>query len=741
MVEVAEVENPEFKWGKKRGIGGKKKDVQFYESFTYDGVEYTLYDCVYMYKEDEPEPYIGKLIKIWEHSDKTKKVKVLWFFRPCEIAKFLGNDQTLENELFLACGEGVGLVNINPLEAIAGKCNVVCISKDSRNPQPSNEELQMSDFVFCRTFDVGHHQILDKMDEKVAGIEGVVLSLIIKFLLNRVDHKKSSSVVKLDSIKKEDGMIAVAGDERVNSSKDVHEEHKTAKAKSLLVKEPTSSINIESGGRAKSNGVQENISSDKTTLRSEVKENAHLKVPTVNHRSSSGEGEHSRISVDFSEVANTTDRLEKTSRGKTNLRSKVEENADSEALTLGQKSSLREKVASDRTTSSSKAYSEIREGKGAQVPISKFKVKEELKSTKDRSELDNRASKRVKLDDSAKLYDDNEKNSVQKLGCDFDQNSAKEIVPAIATEDKSKLKLAVAKESHGIEKGSPKWPKVDEKLVKLSSGKFSRDSAIQTSNIDKKTDNQVSEVTPRQIFEDRSSWFKESWEDRLQGAHEQGKLVLLENLDPSCTKAEVEDIIWHAFEKVCSAKMVQRNATSSPHSGQAYVIFKKKEEAEMVITKLDEGCLLLSNGRRKAHRGAKVVLKPSCKVQDEELKSGFDLTDLDADSLGLEIDFEADLKELTRDSKPLIGSSRAPCFTKKQSTFLGHIALEKLKIQMPREMREAVSTSHCSQPNTLEYDMAMEWCLQQERSERALKVLYKRQGEELRRLKAKLKSK
>ncbi|KAL5783239.1 hypothetical protein ACOSP7_008268 [Xanthoceras sorbifolium] len=680
MVEVAEVENPEFKWGKKRGIGGKKKDVQFYESFTYDGVEYTLYDCVYMYKEDEPEPYIGKLIKIWEHSDKTKKVKVLWFFRPCEIAKFLGNDQTLENELFLACGEGVGLVNINPLEAIAGKCNVVCISKDSRNPQPSNEELQKSDFVFCRTFDVGHHQILDKMDEKVAGIE-------VKFLLNRVDHKKSSSVVKLDSIKKEDGMIAVAGDERVNSSKDVHEEHKTAKAKSLLVKEPTSSINIESGGRAKSNGVQENISSDKTTLRSEVKENAHLKVPTVNHRSSSGEGEHSRISVDFSEVANTTDRLEKTSRGKTNLRSKVEENADSEALTLGQKSSLREKVASDRTTSSSKAYSEIREGKGAQVPISKFKVKEELKSTKDRSELDNRASKRVKLDDSAKLYDDNEKNSVQKLGCDFDQNSAKEIVPAIATEDKSKLKLAVAKESHGIEKGSPKWPKVDEKLVKLSSGKFSRDSAIQTSNIDKKTDNQVSEVTPRQIFEDRSSWFKESWEDRLQGAHEQGKLVLLENLDPSCTKAEVEDIIWHAFEKVCSAKMVQRNATSSPHSGQAYVIFKKKEEAEMVITKLDEGCLLLSNGR------------------------------------------------------PLIGSSRAPCFTKKQSTFLGHIALEKLKIQMPREMREAVSTSHCSQPNTLEYDMAMEWCLQQERSERALKVLYKRQGEDLRRLKAKLKSK
>jgi hypothetical protein len=39
--------------------------------------------------------------------------------------------------------------------------------------------------------------------------------------------------------------------------------------------------------------------------------------------------------------------------------------------------------------------------------------------------------------------------------------------------------------------------------------------------------------------------------------------------------------------------------------------------------------------------------------------------------------------------------------------------------------REAVSTSHCSQPNTIEYEMAMEWCLLQERSEFSWKKLYK----------------
>lgn len=109
------VEGVEFEWGKKRRRGGENMEVQFYESFTYDGVEYHLYDSVYMYKEDEPEPYIGKLIKIWENSARRKKVKVLWFFRPCEIANFLGGEELLENELFLASGEGAGLANINPL--------------------------------------------------------------------------------------------------------------------------------------------------------------------------------------------------------------------------------------------------------------------------------------------------------------------------------------------------------------------------------------------------------------------------------------------------------------------------------------------------------------------------------------------------------------------------------------------------------------------------------------------------
>ncbi|KAK8654841.1 hypothetical protein V6N13_107438 [Hibiscus sabdariffa] len=133
----------------------------------------------------QPLPYLGKLLKIWENPDKSKRVKVLWFFRPCEISSHLVGELAHPNEVFLASGEGVGLANVNPLETISGKCNVVCISKDRRNPQPSDQDIQMADFVFYRTFDVKQCSVMDKMDEKIAGID-------VRFLFNQVCSLKHS---------------------------------------------------------------------------------------------------------------------------------------------------------------------------------------------------------------------------------------------------------------------------------------------------------------------------------------------------------------------------------------------------------------------------------------------------------------------------------------------------------------------------------------------------------------------
>lgn len=58
-------------------------------------------------------------------------------------------------------------------EAIAGKCNAVCISKDERNPHPSKEELEEADFIFYRTFDVGQCVISEKIDDEIAGVDGM----------------------------------------------------------------------------------------------------------------------------------------------------------------------------------------------------------------------------------------------------------------------------------------------------------------------------------------------------------------------------------------------------------------------------------------------------------------------------------------------------------------------------------------------------------------------------------------
>nr|GEU85902.1 protein anti-silencing 1-like isoform X1 [Tanacetum cinerariifolium] len=160
-----------FKWGQKGRRGGKDPRMHYYGSFTYDDVEYSLYDSVYMWSEGQPSPNIGKIVKIYETPLQKKMVKVVWYFRPAEVKMWLNGTHLLQNELFLASGEGQGLSNVNVLESISGKCNVVCTSKDKRNPQATEEELKMSDYVFYRTFDVKECKLSEIFPDKIAGVE------------------------------------------------------------------------------------------------------------------------------------------------------------------------------------------------------------------------------------------------------------------------------------------------------------------------------------------------------------------------------------------------------------------------------------------------------------------------------------------------------------------------------------------------------------------------------------------
>ncbi|KAL5715537.1 hypothetical protein ACHQM5_017343 [Ranunculus cassubicifolius] len=542
---ACEVEKYEFKWGKRRGIGGKKKEVQFYESFTYDGTEYSLYDSVYLYKDGEPKPYIGKLVKMWEQPQEKKKVKVLWFFHPDEIRNWLEDGTTLENEIFLACGDGTGLANINPLEAIAGKCHVVCTSKDSRNPQPSPEELRMADYIFYRTFDVGRCIISDKIDDTIAGID-------VRYLCNREGIQQLNAGT-------EHGVTNKDGNGNMVASNSVAVEDKDER--------PANNIVSDLGAEIKGTEVHSNPSCEKT------------------------------VSRPITEISLS-----------------------------GQK---------------------------------------KLKSSNDLGVSENKPFKKARLDGSATLS--KEPSTSHLVGDNKDKNE--NLLQKNQSANTSKKDVLQASEKAGIVNNDKKKPRLEksslkqvsskDKLSKLSNGTLSKTAAAHAKEKISIPEGQELEVTRRPALEnDRSKWF------------------------------EPLDIIWSAFRESCTAKVVPHTSTSSPHSGQAFVIFKSRDMADTAVRKLDEGCLMLPNGR------------------------------------------------------PLVASwGSPPNMGGKPSSFIGHLAIDKTRLQSLRnEHKQAISTSHCSQPNTIEFDMAMEWCLLQTQSESIWEELYKRHGNELRKLKATLKS-
>nr|GFC86353.1 protein anti-silencing 1-like [Tanacetum cinerariifolium] len=94
---------------------------------------------------------------------------------------------------------------------------------------------------------------------------------------------------------------------------------------------------------------------------------------------------------------------------------------------------------------------------------------------------------------------------------------------------------------------------------------------------------------PNDVNDDKSNWFRQlPWDERLKNAYDQGKAIMLHNVDPDYTSSEIEDIVWHTFNEKCTAKILQCTALSSPHYGQAIILLNKKEAAQKILVKLDE---------------------------------------------------------------------------------------------------------------------------------------------------------
>ncbi|KAL8226829.1 hypothetical protein R6Q57_016661 [Mikania cordata] len=634
-------------------------EVQLCDSFTYGGVKYMLYDCVYMYNGDLGEPHVGKLTKIWELPDKTKKVEVRWFFRPEEISKWLGDTKTLDNELFFSTGEGLGLANINSLDAIICPCNVVCLSEDNRNPQPSDEQRKAADFVFYRTFDVQSYAVLDKMDDEVGGLE-------IKYVFNREESEKTCAISK--------------------STSGTTEENPNFKKLHDL---PLRKINFDDrcveAGVARGSEKKTDMPSMKSMGNKVDKDEMKVSIVPVEQVENMKNLKRDRTPTGSDKF---NDQPFKKFRSDKKLLVNVNNPKVSKfcGTTEDQKNRMvAEKVTSDKRLkkrrddgSFDQPFKEFRPDKKPLINVNNPKASESCGTTENQKKsivtakvtsYDLEGSKLKKRDDGSFKVPDN------KMGINM---NLRDMVALAKEKSKSRIYLDIHGNKNNHNNKEDKEEESGECIKKLSMNTSLKLYAL-SSGIGQEF---VVSPTPNAT---KCCWFKQSpWEYRLRKAYDQGTAILLLNVDFEYNSGEVEDIIWHAFKEKCDAKILQHNLVSNPHYAQALLLLETKEAAHKVLTKLDTGCLMLSNG-------SQIFM-------------------------------------------PLVGTPCPPISTKKNSIFFGHLTFDKARFKNQHE-DEAVSTSHYPQPNTIEYDLAMEWCLLQLKSAKWWEKFHEQQGLELENLK------
>ncbi|KAI7750054.1 hypothetical protein M8C21_005023 [Ambrosia artemisiifolia] len=527
-------------------------------------------------------------------------------------------------------------------EAIAGPCNVVCVSKDSRNPQPSDEELKAADFVFYRTFDVQSCTILDKMDDNVGGLE-------IEYVFNRKKGEKS-----------------IPSPGTSDKKEEIPQKSNSSETQKIVTKTVLNILKDAKGDPQDNDGsLKRNAESDKSHDRPLKKIKSDDKcvesgVASGSEKLAEVPSIKSKVDKDKMQVSVVpVVKVENKERNKTPTGLDKSHDQPQKKMKADDKKTPEEKSVQFKVAQSMAA--DVNNLKTSGTSGTTENQKNGKTSGKMTDGLEGKQLKRTTADGSFKVPAD-KKPSVHMN----EKNSA-----ANSALSQGKLKSGSLESPGHANNMEVKEERSVEKKNKLSMN-YPLKASVLSADKDKKNKYREFVITPRPNPEtSTSNWFKQRpWEDRLQTAYNQGMAILLHNLKPDYTSEDVENIIWHAFKEYCDAKILPRTAVSSPHYDQALVLLKTKEAAQRILTELDEGCLL-------------------------------------------------------SDEWPLVATPCPPISTKKDSTFLGHLAVDKVRFS--RE-DDAVSTSHFSQPNTIEYDMAMEWCLQQLNSEKWWAKLHKEKG-------------
>ncbi|KAG2316654.1 hypothetical protein Bca52824_019776 [Brassica carinata] len=597
-----------FKWGKRRGPCVENEDVQYYESFTYGGCEYRLYDCVSVGDDgrlDSPRVFfVGKIIKMWEYTDQRqdpRRVELLWFFKPSELSVYLeGVGDVLANELFLASGSGVGLTNENLLEAISGKFRVLCISKDVRNPQPSEEELKSADFLFHRTYDVGTSKILDKIDDEIAGVD-------VKFIFNRTSSERKASALQkvatdiqgtVDSLKPNHPSTSGSVMQNARNASDLSGHKQLARKQSTLAEERSNKDSGRLDGELDSfsaSGSRRNDCHGRKDQDDEVRKQLAKQKPRLADERCSKD---SYCSDDMLQKKRRLDGSLAVPDRRTKVPQKIRRNdgrKDTEPIRrdamVGKSRLAGERCSKDYYMPQKKlevngsavvsdgrrreSQNTSHDGKKDIQGMRKDAMVEKSRLAGERCSKDYMPQKKVELNGSAEVSVGRSKMS-QKLSHDGRKDPRDNVTrgevyskkPSFTdkNQDMRIPRCSEGKETTLVtEKGLIKKSSPDCKISKHSEEKS-------LTNADYRRHYRVSEVTQKPNVEG-IKWFRKlSWEEDLRDGEGKGTLVVLRNLDPSYTSSEVENIIYSALNEQCTARTIERTSATIPHIGKSITI-------------------------------------------------------------------------------------------------------------------------------------------------------------------------
>ncbi|BFI33817.1 protein MpHAT11 [Marchantia polymorpha subsp. ruderalis] len=768
------------RWGRLKPV--KTEHYTYYESFYLDGVEYRVNDAVYLHARDGP-PYIAQIAKLRQNIVNRKRTMLVrWFFRPCELPPRLPDVDYSENskEIFMAAGSQHTKSFQNPGCTIK-KCTILCTANETWNRMPSAEEIAAADHVFDRAFDAVKLRF-NRLDPSKESCGEFLRSCFIKEKLKVERSDRSGQEVKGNREFRKDvigrgtnsgsqsNMVNVVGPRNQFSGLQADQTSRRVSSEDPTAVSFTERKAFQrSEGWKRSSGEMLDDQRPTNATRGDLKrssKDAGHDIPTDSQKRRRLDSFRGTVQEKNAHVAGGYREIEKARlNSQTRDMSVLPRDRPSKIQLIdGNKFSERKHEGTEPYTSLSNRSNKTRinqvgGAREAAIPsrlvregvpppsTGKNRLADQHKSSRiletnlqsqpvrhhhssaeraRSSSLEHRRSEGAvregPRDERHGAYPDKAPSLKNVRDTTWDMRQAKDVQmhlkhqhpkstttssrtqygPQVRgdrtyTEDALRPSAKVEKSRDNAE---------DEASRKLKPGPYLEDlferpdrtsgRSFKASENHRSSEAVVSAPVLERAFSTGANGelyvpskkiFKFSWDEKkiVEEAVSNGRALLLKNLDPYLNSVELEAILENVLDITCDVRILPPRCITCYKSAEAIVIVKKADIAEDVLRTLTENILTISENERPVL--ASRFAKPKESIEN----------------------------------------------------FHGFFNLENFgwKINASVEQKNAVSTSHCAQSNTVEYEMGLHWRLIQDRDATAWKTLEEEHAKDLQKLKGK----